>query len=65
MLANVSGGGLSGQAGAIKHGISRHRGIRWRVEESEERRSPHETPESKRKKPGQPGARKNFQFSKR
>ena len=65
---NVCGGGLSGQAGAIRHGISRclikldpnHRptlkkaGFLTRDSRSVER-----------KKYGQPGARKRFQFSKR
>ncbi len=65
---NVCGGGLSGQAGAIRHGISRalikltpeHRpalkkaGFLTRDSRSVER-----------KKYGQPGARRRFQFSKR
>ena len=68
VLANVSGGGLSGQAGAIKHGISRAL-----VEIDAELRGPlkkggfltRDARVKERKKPGQPGARKNFQFSKR
>ena len=68
VLANVSGGGLSGQAGAIKHGISRAL-----VEIDGELRGPlkkggfltRDARVKERKKPGQPGARKNFQFSKR
>lgn len=68
VLANVSGGGLSGQAGAIKHGISRAL-----VEFDGELRGPlkkggfltRDARIKERKKPGQPGARKNFQFSKR
>ena len=68
VLANVSGGGLSGQAGAIKHGISRAL-----VEVDGELRGPlkkggfltRDARVKERKKPGQPGARKNFQFSKR
>lgn len=68
VLANVSGGGLSGQAGAIKHGISRAL-----VEYDAELRGSlkkngfltRDARVKERKKPGQPGARKNFQFSKR
>ena len=65
---NVSGGGLSGQSGAIRLGLSRallnvnpdnrsllkSNGLLTRDSRSVER-----------KKPGQPGARKKFQFSKR
>lgn len=65
---NVCGGGLSGQAGAIRHGISRaltklnpdfrpplkKAGFLTRDSRSVER-----------KKYGQPGARRRFQFSKR
>jgi small subunit ribosomal protein S9 len=68
VLANVSGGGLSGQAGAIKHGISRAL-----LEHDAElrgglKRNGFLTRDSRvkeRKKPGKPGARKSFQFSKR
>ena len=65
---NVSGGGLSGQAGAIRHGIARA------LEKiNADLRSPlkkagmltRDSREVERKKCGQPGARKNFQFSKR
>jgi len=65
---NVSGGGLTGQAGAIRHGLARalaklnpefrpvlkRAGFITRDPRSVER-----------KKYGQPGARKRFQFSKR
>ena len=65
---NVNGGGLSGQAGAIRHGIAR--GLE---KISADLRSPlkkagmltRDSREVERKKCGQPGARKNFQFSKR
>ena len=68
VLANVKGGGLSGQAGAIKHGISRAL-----VDYEGELRDvlkkggflTRDARIKERKKPGQPGARKNFQFSKR
>jgi len=66
--ANVRGGGVTGQAGALRLGIARalvtvdeqHRpklraqGLLTRDSRAVER-----------KKPGQPGARKRFQFSKR
>jgi small subunit ribosomal protein S9 len=65
---NVAGGGLSGQAGAVRHGIARalltfsdklrpalkRAGFLTRDPRMKER-----------KKYGQPGARKRFQFSKR
>ncbi len=65
---NVRGGGISGQAGAIKHGISKAL-----VEFDEDlkttlKRAGFLTRDSRvkeRKKYGQPGARKRFQYSKR
>jgi|TARA_B110000116_G_scaffold221977_1_gene200668 small subunit ribosomal protein S9 len=65
---NVSGGGLSGQAGAIRLGISR--GIQeinpdYRKSLKEKGFLTRDSREVERKKPGQPGARKKFQFSKR
>lgn len=65
---NVCGGGIAGQAGAIKHGISKAL-----VEYDRElrpilKRAGFLTRDSRikeRKKYGQPGARKRFQFSKR
>jgi small subunit ribosomal protein S9 len=65
---NVRGGGISGQAGAIKHGIAKAL-----VEFNEEfrpvlKRAGFLTRDSRvkeRKKYGQPGARKRFQYSKR
>lgn len=66
--ANVDGGGLSGQAGALKHGISRalvlmDGDLRSRLKkEGFLTRDPRE---KERKKYGQKGARKRFQFSKR
>ena len=66
---NLDGGGLNGQAEALRLGISR---ALLQVNESEYRpklkaagfltRDPREV---ERKKPGQPKARKRFQFSKR
>ena len=66
--ANISGGGPNGQAGAVRHGIARallkvdanlrpalkSHGLLTRDPRMKER-----------KKYGQPGARKRFQFSKR
>ena len=65
---NVKGGGLSGQAGAIRLGISR--GIvkvnpDYRTILKENGYLTRDSREVERKKPGQPGARKKFQFSKR
>ena len=68
IIVNVTGGGTSGQAGAIRHGIAR----------ALDKIDPQNRPALKtngfltrdsrmveRKKYGQPGARKKFQFSKR
>jgi small subunit ribosomal protein S9 len=68
VTANIAGGGVSGQAGAVAHGIAR----------ALQRMNPELRPalkkaghlmrdprEKERKKPGQSGARKRFQFSKR
>ena len=65
---NVKGGGLSGQAGAIRLGISR--GIEkvnpdYRAILKENGFLTRDSREVERQKPGQPGARKKFQFSKR
>ena len=65
---NVFGGGLSGQAGAIRLGISR--GIQevnpyYRKTLKENGFLTRDSRAVERKKPGQPGARKKFQFSKR
>jgi small subunit ribosomal protein S9 len=66
--ATVKGGGVSGQAGAVLHAIARAL-----VKMQEEYRPTlrkagfltRDAREVERKKYGQPGARKNFQFSKR
>jgi len=66
--ANVSGGGLSGQAGAICHGIAR---ALLKYDESLKpllRKGNFLTRDSRmkeRKKPGQKGARARFQWTKR
>lgn len=68
IMISAKGGGISGQSGAIRHGLSRalvasdpnlrevlkKAGCLTRDARMKER-----------KKPGQPGARKRFQFSKR
>ena len=65
---NVSGGGLTGQAGAIRLGISRALldvNSDFRSILKEKGFLTRDARKVERKKPGQPGARKNFQFSKR
>ncbi|MBN1365108.1 MAG: 30S ribosomal protein S9 [Syntrophaceae bacterium] len=65
---NVSGGGVAGQAGAVKHGISKAL-LEYDTElRSVLRKAGFLTRDARvkeRKKYGQPGARKRFQFSKR
>ena len=65
---NVCGGGLSGQAGAIRHGISRaliKLNLEWRPALKKAGFLTRDSRSVERKKYGQPGARKRFQFSKR
>jgi len=68
VVANVNGGGNSGQAGAVSHGIARAL-LKLDPElRSALKKAGHLTRdgrEKERKKSGQPGARKRFQFSKR
>ena len=64
----VSGGGLSGQAGAVKHGISRALLAVQPDLRATLKRAGFLTRDARRverKKYGQPKARKRFQFSKR
>lgn len=68
IAAHVAGGGHSAQAEAVRHGISRA----LIVEDAERRRTlkragflTRDSRKKERKKPGQPAARKRFQFSKR
>lgn len=64
----VKGGGLTGQAGAVKHGISRALQIydtNLRAPLKKAGMLTRDSRKKERKKPGQPGARKRFQFSKR
>ena len=68
VTVNVAGGGVSGQAGAVAHGIARalqkmNAELRPALKKAGHiKRDPRA---KERKKPGQPGARKRFQFSKR
>jgi len=65
---NVCGGGIAAQAQAVRHGIARAL-----VGMDEQLRRPlkqaglltRDARKKERKKPGQPGARKKFQYSKR
>ena len=68
ILVNVDGGGTSGQAGAVRHGITRallefNADLRPTLKKAGlVTRDPRQ---KERKKYGQKGARKRFQFSKR
>ncbi|MBQ6473866.1 MAG: 30S ribosomal protein S9 [Victivallales bacterium] len=68
VYAVIDGGGVQGQAGALRHGLARA------LEKYKEEYRPvlksagmltRDPREKERKKPGRPGARKRFQFSKR
>ena len=68
IYVNVNGGGLSGQAGAIRLGIARALVLLDSDNRPVLKSNGLLTRDSRkveRKKPGQPGARKKFQFSKR
>jgi len=65
---NVTGGGPNGQAGATRHGIARALlkfDANLRPQLKAEGLLTRDPRERERKKYGQPGARKRFQFSKR
>jgi small subunit ribosomal protein S9 len=65
---NVRGGGLSGQAGAIRHGVSRALCVLNPEFRPALKKAGFLTRDARvveRKKYGRPGARKRFQFSKR
>jgi small subunit ribosomal protein S9 len=68
ILVNVDGGGSTGQAGAIRHGISRAL-LEYNGEFRPQLKAggflTRDARKVERKKPGQPKARKRFQFSKR
>lgn len=68
ILVNVDGGGSAGQAGAVRHGISRallEYNIELRQKLKEAGFLTRDSRIKERKKYGQKGARKRFQFSKR
>ncbi|MCX7011188.1 MAG: 30S ribosomal protein S9 [Candidatus Sumerlaeota bacterium] len=68
LLINVAGGGVVGQAEAIRHGIARAlcaASIEYRPVLKKAGFLTRDAREKERKKYGQPGARKHFQFSKR
>lgn len=68
ITARVSGGGISGQAGALRHAIARALVLSDASLREVLKDSGCLTRDSRmkeRKKAGQPGARKRFQFSKR
>lgn len=68
ITARLDGGGMAGQAGALRHGLARAL-----ITLDEELRPAlkaagmltRDSRVKERKKPGQPGARRRFQFSKR
>lgn len=66
--ASLRGGGLTGQAGALRHGIARallQITPEWRVRLKREGFLTRDPRVKERKKYGQKGARKRFQYSKR
>ncbi len=68
VVASVKGGGKSGQCGAVVHAVSRSLAASDEELKNVLKKAGFLTRDSRvkeRKKPGQPGARKRFQFSKR
>ena len=68
VIVNVAGSGISAQSGAVAHGIARALlkfNPELRVTLKKAGHLTRDPREKERKKPGQPGARKRFQFSKR
>jgi small subunit ribosomal protein S9 len=68
VVASVNGGGLSGQAGALRHGIARAlvaSDADMKTKLKKEGLLTRDPREVERKKYGQAGARRRFQFSKR
>ena len=68
VVANIRGGGLTGQAGALRHGISRCLVLAEPGLKDLLRKQGFLTRDPRmkeRKKYGQPGARRRFQYSKR
>jgi small subunit ribosomal protein S9 len=68
IFVRVAGGGYTGQAGALRHGIARAL-VQFNPELRPQLKAAgfltRDAREVERKKYGQPGARKRFQFSKR
>ena len=68
VIASVSGGGKSGQCGAVVHAVSRAMASTDDELKAALKKAGFLSRDARmkeRKKPGQPGARKRFQFSKR
>ena len=69
VVVNVSGGGITGQAGAIRHGLARALTMvpqeEYRAVLKKAGLLTRDAREVERKKYGQPGARKRYQYSKR
>ncbi len=68
IAANLDGGGMSGQAGALRHGIARalvKLDEAYRAVLKANGMMTRDARVKERKKSGQPGARRRFQFSKR
>ncbi len=68
VTAKVNGGGISAQAGALRHAIARSLAQISEDIKKTVKKAGYLTRDPRmveRKKPGQPGARKRFQFSKR
>jgi len=68
IAASVKGGGVNGQSGAVRHALSRALILTDASLRDVLKKAGCLTRDSRmkeRKKPGQPGARKRFQFSKR
>lgn len=68
IYANIAGGGIAGQAGALRHGIAKSLlevNAEYRRALKSKGFLTRDAREKERKKPGQKGARKKFQYSKR
>jgi len=68
VIVRVNGGGVQGQAGAVRHGIARalvEANETWRLPLKQAGYLTRDPRMKERKKYGQKGARKRFQFSKR
>ncbi|MCI5779304.1 MAG: 30S ribosomal protein S9 [Lentisphaeria bacterium] len=68
IAANCAGGGMAGQAGALRHGIARaliNYDETLRAVLKQNGMVTRDARVKERKKSGQPGARRRFQFSKR